>query len=81
MKTVSVSVWTAKKRNKNIQTPAKIRPWIQDFTAFWIKGHINYGEAEVRAQIDALQKTGVDEYLLWNPKNRYHYSATISEKP
>lgn len=75
-KTVGVSVWTAKKRNRNIESPAKIRPWIQDFTAFWIKGHINYGDTEIRAQIEALEKTGIDEYLLWNPKNRYHYKAT-----
>ena len=58
-------------RNKNLQTPAIIRPWIQDFTATWVKGHIKYGEEEVRAQIKALQDNGIDEFMLWNPGNRY----------
>jgi len=50
-----------------------IRPWIQDFTASWLgKGnYIPYGKQEVEAQIQALQDTGVDEYLLWNAGNRY----------
>lgn len=62
-------------RNKNIQTPAMIRPWIQDFTAAWVKGHISYREPQVRAQIKALKDNGVEEYLLWNASNRYTESA------
>jgi hypothetical protein len=50
-----------------------IRPWIQDFTASWLgKGHyLKYGVAEVEAQINALNASGVDEYLLWNAGNKY----------
>jgi hypothetical protein len=48
-----------------------IRPWIQDFTAGWIPGHINYGKHEVEEQIRALKANGVDEFLLWNSKNRF----------
>ncbi len=62
-------------RNKNIETPAIIRPWIQDFTASWVKGHIKYGEKEVRAQIKALEDNGIDEFMLWNPNNRYSEAA------
>lgn len=58
-------------RNKNIKTPAIMRPWIQDFTAGWVKGHIKYGDKEVAAQIKAMKDNGVDEYLLWNATNRY----------
>ncbi len=58
-------------RNKNIKTPAIIRPWIQDFTAAWVKGYIKYGDKEVAAQIKAMKDNGVDEYLLWNATNRY----------
>ena len=57
--------------NKNIKTPAIIRPWIQDFTAAWVKGYIKYGDKEVAAQIKAMKDNGVDEYLLWNATNRY----------
>lgn len=62
-------------RNQNIETPGTLRPWIQDFTATWVKGYIRYGEAEVRAQIEALKANGVDEYLLWNAGNRYTAGA------
>ncbi|ANE48297.1 GTP-binding protein [Paenibacillus swuensis] len=48
-----------------------IRPWIQDFTASWIPGHIRYGKKELDAQIKALKDNGVEEYLLWNSGNRY----------
>jgi hypothetical protein len=48
-----------------------IRPWIQDFTATWVSGHIRYGKQEVEAQIKALKDNGVDEFLLWNAVNTY----------
>ncbi|MDF2519847.1 MAG: hypothetical protein K0R84_475 [Clostridia bacterium] len=64
-------------RNKNIQTPATIRPWIQDFTAPWVKGHIKYGVNEVEAQIKALEDNGVKEYLLWNAGNTYSEGALL----
>ncbi|MDF2547499.1 MAG: hypothetical protein K0R93_2397 [Anaerosolibacter sp.] len=62
-------------RNKNIQTPATIRPWIQAFTAPWVKGHIKYNAKEVADQIRALEENGVDEYLLWNAGNKYPEEA------
>jgi len=48
-----------------------IRPWIQDFTATWVPGHIKYGKKEVEEQIRALKDNGVDEFLLWNAVNTY----------
>jgi hypothetical protein len=62
-------------RNNNIETPAKIRPWIQDFTASWVKGHIKYGTKQVEQQIKALEENGVTEFLLWNASNRYSEDA------
>ncbi len=62
-------------RNKNIETPAIIRPWIQDFTAPWVKGHIEYGPEQVKAQIRALEENGIDEFMLWNASNRYSEQA------
>lgn len=64
-------------RNKNIETPASIRPWIQDFTAPWVKGHIKYEDKQVEAQIKALEENGVKEYLLWNAGNRYSETAVL----
>lgn len=48
-----------------------IRPWIQDFTATWVKGYIPYRKNEIEEQIRALKDNGIDEYLLWNSGNRY----------
>jgi hypothetical protein len=48
-----------------------IRAWIQDFTATWVKGHINYGKKEIEAQIKALEDSGLEEYLIWNARNNY----------
>ncbi|MBN2259399.1 MAG: SH3 domain-containing protein, partial [Clostridiales bacterium] len=58
-------------RNENIETPAKIRPWIQSFTATWVKGHIIYTINEVNDQIRALKELGINEYILWNSSNSY----------
>lgn len=62
-------------RNENISTPALIRPWIQDFTAPWVIGHISYGIQELEEQIKALQDLGIHEFMLWNPANKYHEEA------
>jgi hypothetical protein len=50
------------------------RPWIQDFEAPWLytDGKTKaYGVEEVEAQIRALYKNGINEFLLWNAKNQY----------
>ena len=49
------------------------RPWIQDFSAPWLGAgnYLNYGKAEVEAQIKALNDNGIEEYLLWNAGNTY----------
>src|SRR5699024_6294220 len=49
------------------------RPWIQDFSAPWLysgKGKV-YDKSDVEAQIKALSENGIDEYLIWNPHNKY----------
>jgi hypothetical protein len=53
---------------------AKVRPWLQDFTATWLKGTITYGPAQVRAQIDATEQnraSGTRGWAFWNKKNVY----------
>lgn len=73
--TIDRSIKDAIDRDKNLYTPATLRPWIQDFTASWVKGHIRYGAKEVKAQIDALRANGVNEYLVWNAGNYYSKEA------
>ncbi len=50
---------------------ARVRPWLQAFTATWVKGHIPYGGKEIRSQIQAVYDAGYEEWILWNASNRY----------
>ncbi len=74
-KCVAAAIKDAIDRNKNIETPAKLRPWIQDFTARYLAGHIEYGVKEIKAEIKALKDNGVDEYMMWNSKSSYTDNA------
>lgn len=56
---------------------AGVRVWIQDFTASWLKGHITYGTAEVRAQIQAIYDVGYEEWILWNARMNYTEGALL----
>lgn len=58
---------------------AQVRPWLQDFTATWVKGHINYGPEEIRAQIQAVYDAGYEEWILWNASNRYTEDGLLRE--
>lgn len=54
-----------------------VRPWLQDFTASWIKPYQSYGAEEVRAQIQAVYDCGYTEWILWNASNRYTKEALL----
>jgi hypothetical protein len=55
------------------KSAASIRPWLQDFTATWLKPHKTYGSEDVQAQVQAAKELGIDEYLLWNSKCTYTF--------
>ncbi len=64
---------------------AIIRPWLQDFSATWLKRdygphYTPYGSEQVRAQIQATYDTGLKEWILWNSSNRYTEEAFIREE-
>lgn len=59
------------KELNNYKNKAIVRPWLQDFTAKWLKNHIEYGPEEIRAQIDAVYDSGYEEWILWNGSNNY----------
>jgi hypothetical protein len=59
-------------------TMKKMRPWLQDFT-YPLEGYSTYGPAEVRAQIDAAESSGVSGWLLWNAAGEFEVSALASE--
>jgi hypothetical protein len=53
--------------------PVVIRPWLQDFNL----GKPAYGPTEVRAQIKAAYDVGLEEWLLWNARNKYTDNALL----
>ena len=59
---------------------AQVRPWLQDFTATWVDGHITYGPEEIRAQIQAVYDAGYEEWILWNAANRYTEGGLLPEE-
>lgn len=66
------------KRNAPLQEPAIIRPWLQSFTATWVEGYIRYTHKQVRQQIDAALKLGIDEFMIWNAGNYYQPASFLS---
>ncbi len=51
-------------------TGATVIPWLQDFSL-----GVDYGDAQVRAQIDATYIAGIDSFFLWSPSVEYHGGA------
>ena len=53
------------------ETYAEVRPWLQAFTASWVKGHITYNGSAVRKQVDATYDAGYKSWFLWNASANY----------
>lgn len=73
---VKGSMQEALEKTSAIKNPAGVRPWIQDFN--WA-GKV-YGRSEIRAQVVAAKELGINEYLVWNPSNRYDPMCFIETK-
>jgi hypothetical protein len=59
-----------KLNQKGIAT-AKVRPWLQGFTAGWVFPNQKYGAEQIREQIYTARKAGFDSYMIWNSAIRY----------
>lgn len=55
-------------------TPAKLRPWLQDFDL-----GATYDAAKVRAQIQAVYDSGLSSWLVWDAANKYTRGAYETE--
>ncbi len=55
-------------------TGARIVPWLQDFSL-----GVDYGPAEVEAQIRAARDAGIDDFLLWDPAVTYTAAALAAD--
>lgn len=54
---------------------AIVRPWLQDFTASWVKHHKSYGGAELKEQIAGVYDASYDEWLIWNSAGNFSISG------
>lgn len=70
---VQQAITDAKAKNDAVPRAAAIRPWLQDFTATWVKPHRKYTGTDVKEQIKAAKELGVEEFLLWNSTSTYTY--------
>ncbi len=57
------------------RTQAGVRPWLQGFTASYLKNYRTYGVEEVKAQIKAVNDNGSDSWIIWNPSCKYQWDA------
>lgn len=64
-------------RDKLDGNATQMRPWLQDFDYFDL---MPYGDAEVRAQIDATNDIGASGWMLWDPNNQYHPGALLPDE-
>jgi len=60
---------------------AKVRPYLQGFTASYLpKGYYqHYGPEQIRQQIKAVYDAGYEEWIFWNAANTYTESAFARE--
>lgn len=76
---VKTSMKIAQERIDNIDTEepkAILRPWIQDFSAPWLKSqygsnYVSYGPHQIREQKRATYDAGIDQWIFWNAANKY----------
>jgi len=66
-----------KYRTDYIKDSAVIRPYLQDFTAYYLGAgyYLEYTSTQVREQIQAVYDAGFEEWILWNASNVYSEGA------
>ena len=73
MKYSEASLETVNPNGKRVQ--ASVRPWLQGFTASYLKKYRKYGAEEVKEQIKAVNDNGIDSWIIWNPSCKYPWEA------
>ena len=72
---VRISMQEAVERTDRVQRSGartgEIIPWLQAFTADYLRDGITYGASHVRQQIEAAYAAGLKSWVLWNPGSKY----------
>ena len=53
--------------------PARVIPWLQAFTATWLRSHQDYGPEQLRQQKQGVYDVGFDDWILWHPGSKYDH--------
>ncbi len=70
-----VVYYTLEKAKKRLDgQPKKLRPWLQNFRDYAFD-HRAYTGSEIRLQIQACTEAKTGGWLLWDPTNKYTYTA------
>lgn len=72
--TVKASLQKALERAPGVPIE-KHRPWIQDFSLYGVE----YGPNEVMGQVKALRELGIENFMLWDPSNKYNRAVNYNE--
>jgi hypothetical protein len=67
-------------RKRAAHTPARVRPWLQDFKDYAFDRRI-FGVTEIRNQIRGADEAGGSGWMLWNPRNDYTRAALREKGP
>ena len=65
---------STKTKTENVEGyKAKVRPYIQAFTAKYLPaGYFQtYGAEQIKQQMKAVYDAGYEEWILWDPRNKY----------
>ena len=70
------TVWNAMQeaRMRTQGLHAKIRPWLEDFSAPWL-GYPSHSVSHVTEQMRAAYENGIEGWMLWNAANTYTREA------
>lgn len=72
---VRISMQDAVERTRAVERQGKktgeIIPWLQAFTADYLRDGITYGPSHLRQQIAATYDSGLKSWVLWNPGSNY----------
>jgi hypothetical protein len=64
--TVYRSLADAKRKCNSVPNEVVVRPWLQDFSLM-----NRYSSPQLQAQVRAVAAAGFEEWIFWNPTNRY----------